>query len=140
VDAGFLVEVRYRGVTRGARGHNSPGPESLWGCRITAGKAELLLRASKSPNNVTSSFFNTVRLLPKDFRFQHGDTKLASCPGRHPTSLRLCQVFVWILLFDAQFYTDGLQNLLFPSSNVVISINMDLWVDISSTAAKILIK
>ena len=45
-------------------------------------------RASKSPNNVTSTFFNTVHLLPKDLRFEHGGAKLASCPGRHLTSLR----------------------------------------------------
>jgi len=41
-----------------------------------------------SPNNVTSTFFNTLHLLPKDIRFEHGDAKLASCPGRHLTSLR----------------------------------------------------
>jgi len=28
-------------------------------------------------------FFNTVHLLPKDLDFEHGDAKLASCPGRH---------------------------------------------------------
>jgi len=26
-------------VTKGARGHNSPGAEELWGCRITTGGA-----------------------------------------------------------------------------------------------------
>jgi len=44
----------------------------------------------KSPNNVTSTFFNTVYLLPKNLRFEHGGTKLVSCPGRHPTSLLPC--------------------------------------------------
>jgi len=43
----------------------------------------------KSPNNVTSNFFNTVHLLPKDLSFEHGGAKLASCPGRHLISLRL---------------------------------------------------
>jgi len=38
----------------------------------------------------TSIFFNAVRLLPKKLRFQHGGTKLASCPERHLTSLRHC--------------------------------------------------
>jgi len=28
------------------------------------------------------------KLLPKDLRFEHGGAKLASCPGRHITSLR----------------------------------------------------
>jgi len=37
--------------------------------------------ASKSPNNVTSTFFNTVRLLPKDLRFDHGASNLPLAPG-----------------------------------------------------------
>jgi len=35
----------------------------------------------KSPNNVTSSFFNTVHLLPKDLRFEHGGANFASRQG-----------------------------------------------------------
>jgi len=66
-----------QGRYEGGRGHNYPGAESLRG-------------APKSPNNVISTFFNTVHLLPKDLRFEHGSTKLASCPGRHLTSLRPC--------------------------------------------------
>jgi len=46
--------------------------------------------AKKSPENVTSTCFNTVHLLLKDLRFEHGGAKLASCPGRHLTSLRPC--------------------------------------------------
>jgi len=61
------------GVTRG---HNCPGAESLRG-------------APKSPKNVTGTFFNTAHLLPKDLRFKHGGAKLASCPGRHLTSVRI---------------------------------------------------
>jgi len=38
--------------------------------------------------NVTSTFFITVHLLPKDLWFEHGGTKLASFPGRHLTSVR----------------------------------------------------
>jgi len=34
---------------------------------------------NKTKNFVT--FFNTVHLLPKDLRFEHGGDKLASCPG-----------------------------------------------------------
>ena len=41
---------------------------------------------AKSSNNITSTFFNTVNLLPKELRFEHGSAKLASCPGRHLTS------------------------------------------------------
>jgi len=29
-------------------------------------------------------------MLPKNLSFEHGDAKLASCPGRHLTSLRPC--------------------------------------------------
>jgi len=29
-------------------------------------------------------------MLSKDFRFERGGSKLASCPGRHLTSLRPC--------------------------------------------------
>jgi len=46
--------------------------------------------APKSPKNVTSIFFNTVHLLPKDLKFEHGGAKLFSCCGRCPTSLRPC--------------------------------------------------
>jgi len=62
------------GVTRGARGAQFPRP------RITMG----------APNHVTNTCFNTVHLLPKDLRFEHGGAKLASCPGRHVTSIRPC--------------------------------------------------
>jgi len=44
--------------------------------------------APKTPNNVTSTFFNTVHLLPKDLGFEHGGAKLAFCPGPNLTSLR----------------------------------------------------
>ena len=64
-----------RGVTRGGQGgHNSPGAESLRG-------------APKSPNSVTNTL---LHLLPKDLGFVHGGARLASCPGRHLTSLRPC--------------------------------------------------
>jgi len=36
------------------------------------GGDKLLREPSKSPNNVTSAFFNTVNLLSKDLRFHHG--------------------------------------------------------------------
>ena len=49
--------------------------------RNEGAKGGTILRAPKSPNNVTSTFFNTVHSLPKDLRFEHGGAKLASCPG-----------------------------------------------------------
>jgi len=70
-----------RGITRGPRGEQSPGALSLWGRRMTTGWP-------KSHNNVTSTFFNTLHLLPKYLMFERGGAKLASCPGRHLTSLR----------------------------------------------------
>jgi len=47
--------------------------------------AELLRGA---PDIAASTFFNTVNLLPKELRFEHGDAKLASWPWPHLTSLR----------------------------------------------------
>jgi len=48
-------------------------------------EAESLRGAPKRPNYVTSTFFNTVHMLPKDLSFEHGAAKLAYCPGRHST-------------------------------------------------------
>jgi len=42
--------------------------------RITMG-------APKNPSNVTSTFFNTVHLLPKDLKFEHGASNLLLVPG-----------------------------------------------------------
>ena len=74
----------------GQRGHNSPGVESL--------------RGVKSANNFTRTFFNTVHLFSKDLRIEHRGAKLASCPGRHLTSLRpgVWQHFWWTWSYTAQ--------------------------------------
>jgi len=48
----------------------------------------MVMGAPKSPNNVTSTFFNAVHLLLKELSFQPGSAKLVSCPGRHVTLLR----------------------------------------------------
>jgi len=71
----FLLHIT-RGVTRGDKRHNSPGAESL--------------RGPKSHNNVISTSFNTLYLLPKDLRFEHEGVKLVSCPRRRLTLLRPC--------------------------------------------------
>jgi len=69
-----------RGITRGEGGAIPRAPSPMGGAKS--------LRAPPSPNNVTSTFFNAVHLLPKDLNCEHGGAKLASCPGRHLTSLR----------------------------------------------------
>jgi len=51
-------------------------PNLCGGRRMTAG-------IWKSVNNDTNAFFNTIHLLPKDFRFKHGGAKHASCPRIH---------------------------------------------------------
>ena len=45
---------------------------------------------ARSPNNVTSTFFNIVHLFPQDLGFKDGGAKLASCPERYVTSLHPC--------------------------------------------------
>ena len=45
----FVQYGARRGVTRGPRGRNSPGTESLWGRQITAGGAEWLRGRRKFP-------------------------------------------------------------------------------------------
>jgi len=63
-------------VTSGAKGHNFRSPNHLG--------------APKGANSVASNFFNAVPLLPKDLRFENGEAKLVSCPGRYITSVRPC--------------------------------------------------
>ena len=72
-----------------SQGHNEGGEGSaISRARSHYGGAKSLRRALKSPNNVTSTFFNKVHLLPKDPNFELVGVKLVSCPGRHLTSLR----------------------------------------------------
>jgi len=56
-----------RGVMTGARGAQFPSPG-----------AGSLRAAPKSPNNVTSAFFNTVHFFPKELRFEHGGANLVA--------------------------------------------------------------
>jgi len=75
-----------KGVYEGEQGgHKSPSAKSLRG-------------RQKVANNVTNTFFNTVNLLPKDLRFEHGDAKHDPCPGRHLTSLRPCACALFIVM------------------------------------------
>ena len=54
-----------------------PGRQVTMGRRITAGGD---VEKTQQCHNASISF-NTVHLLPKDLWFEHGDAKLASCPG-----------------------------------------------------------
>ena len=72
-------QQRYKYLVQG-RNEGVKGAQFPWRRMTTGGP--------KSPNNVTSTFFNTVYLFPKDLKFEHGGTKLASSSGRHLTSLR----------------------------------------------------
>jgi len=66
------------GITRvGQGGHKNPGAESL-------------LEAPKSPNNVTSTFFNTEHLLPKDLWCKHGAPNFLLVPGAIQRVTPLC--------------------------------------------------
>jgi len=70
-----------RDVTREARGKQFQSANSLRETLNDYGDA-------KSRNNLATTFFNTVHLLPKDIRFEHGGTKLAFCPRHHLALLR----------------------------------------------------
>jgi len=70
----FLLHIA-RGEKRGARGHNSPGAESLRG-------------AKKSQCHEHFLQYNTF--LPKDLSFKHGGAKFVSCPRRYLISLSPC--------------------------------------------------
>ena len=79
---GVHTGAQSRGVTRVGKG------AQFLGRQFTRGGAEWLQRAPKKTNNVTSSFFNRVHLLPKDLKSEQGGAKLASWSGRHLTSFR----------------------------------------------------
>jgi len=64
---GLLAFANGQGRNEGARGAQCPGRQ------ITLGGAE-------KSNSVASTSFNTVHLLPKDLRFEHGGAKLLA-PG-----------------------------------------------------------
>ena len=57
---------------------------SLWFCEAiywSQGRNEGGKGALKSPNDVTSTFFNTLYLLPQDLSFEHGTANLLLAPG-----------------------------------------------------------
>jgi len=87
------------GVMNGARGAQFPRRQFTMGLLNHCGGIELLREPPKSPNNVSSTFFNTANLLSEELRFyhggaklrpwgcrfDHGGAKLVFCPGRHLT-------------------------------------------------------
>jgi len=73
--------VVVRGVTRGAMGAQLPGRRIIMG-------------TPKNPNNVTSTFFNS-RFASERPQVRTWGAKLASCPGRHLTSLRPWSLYAW---------------------------------------------
>jgi len=76
-------------LLRLGQGRNEGGKEAqLPGRWITAGAPNDCGGRRKVPTISQAFFFNTVQFLPKDLEFEHGGAKLASCPGRHLTSLR----------------------------------------------------
>jgi len=78
-----------RGVTTGRHGGAQfPGRRIIMGMANHCGRLKCLSVAPKSPNNFASTFFNTVNVLPKSLRFEHGGNKLATCPGCRLASLR----------------------------------------------------
>jgi len=114
------------------QGRNEGGKgEQFSGRRITMGPPNHC-GVPKSPKNVASTFFNTVNLLQKELRFEHGSAKLAFCPGRHPTLLHLhtrhllyfqsvcCELWrYWKALYQVSFDHRGfaaLQRLFFDKS------------------------
>jgi len=81
----FAVACTYRGVTRGGKGGTIP-----WALNHHVGANHC--RGAEKSQKCHKYFLqcSSLHLLPKDFRSEHGGVKLASCPGRHITSLRFC--------------------------------------------------
>ena len=75
-DISFLHKLRwyvlYRGVKTRGRGAQIPGRQFATGALNHCGGAKFLRKPPKSPNNVTSTFFNTANFLSKELRFHHG--------------------------------------------------------------------
>jgi len=65
------------------------------------------LGAPKSPDNVVSTFFNAVHLLPKDLTIEYWGAKLVSCPGRHLTRYALPTLQTVLSSFDSNVFKKG---------------------------------
>jgi len=60
----LMSDFMIRGVTKGPRKHNSPGAESLWGRRITAGGLQITAEGAEKFQQIARTFFTTVNFLP----------------------------------------------------------------------------
>ena len=81
--------LHQEGVTSGGKGGTIPrATNHCWGRRRT-------VEAPKNPNNVRSTFFTYGTFASKRPQVRRGGAKVASCPGRHQTWVRLCRLRVW---------------------------------------------
>ena len=83
------------------------------------GGAKWLRGEPKSPNNVTSTFFNRVHLLPKDLRFEQGGARLAFLHRTPQASTTL--------LFKNTAIDWWCEKLLDPSLRKPFPINQSTW-------------
>jgi len=93
-----------KGVSTGGKGGTIPRASNSYGGAESLQGRPIIVRVPKSPNNVTSTLFNTIYLLPKDLRFEHGAPNLLLTPGAilprySPASLH--QVSHCVRTFDA---------------------------------------
>jgi len=82
-----------RGLTRGAKGAQFPVLPVTMGRQMTTG-------SPKSHNNVTSTFFNTLHLLPKYFRFESQTCFFPQAPSNLDTPLTLTRLLPLQLRFE----------------------------------------
>ena len=83
----------YWDVTRGRKGGTIPrAPNHCGDAEMFQQCLIVISTLFQQCHIVISTLFNTLHLLRKYSRFEYGGAKLASCPGRHLTSLRTCTV------------------------------------------------
>jgi len=70
------------GLTPKKQGRNYGGKGAQCPSRPIIGRHRITEGAPKNHDNVTSTFFDTVHLLPEVLKFEHGSAKLAACPRR----------------------------------------------------------
>ena len=70
-----------QGRNDGGKGEQFPGRWIPVGALNHCGGRLMIVRAPKSLNNVTSTFLNTVQLVTKNLRLEHGGAKLALALG-----------------------------------------------------------
>jgi len=71
------------------RGHNFPSAKSLWGRRMPPGR-RITAGGAEESQKFHKHFLQYSKFASERAQVQPWDPKLASCPGRHLTSLRPC--------------------------------------------------